>query len=137
MTLNFNLPHETIYSGVQVSSVIVPGAAGEYGVTANHVPLVAQLKAGVLQILHEASGEPEKYFVAGGFSLTHENSVTDITCPEAVKLDDIDGAAVSANFDVAKSKYSSAVSGSSEQAEAQVDMEVNRSMGAALGMTLN
>jgi F-type H+-transporting ATPase subunit delta len=76
MTLNFNLPHETIYSGVQVSSVIVPGAAGEYGVTANHVPLVAQLKAGVLQILHEASGEPEKYFVAGGFSLTHENSVT-------------------------------------------------------------
>jgi hypothetical protein len=54
-----------------------------------------------------------------------------------VKLDDLDGAAVSANFDVAKSKYSSAESGSAEQAEAQVEMEVNRSMGAALGMTLN
>ena len=50
MTLNFNLPHETIYKGAKVKQVIVPGAEGEYGVTADHVPLVAQLKAGVLQI---------------------------------------------------------------------------------------
>ena len=76
MTLNFNLPHETIYSGAKVSQVIVPGAAGEYGVTADHVPVVAQLKPGVLQILHDGSSEAEKYFVAGGFSITHENSVT-------------------------------------------------------------
>ena len=76
MTLNFNLPHESIYSGAKVSQVIVPGAAGEYGVTADHVPVVAQLKPGILQIIHEGSGEPEKYFVAGGFSLTHPNSVT-------------------------------------------------------------
>lgn len=75
MTLNFNLPHETIYSNVQVDQVIVPGAAGEYGVTADHVPVVAQLKPGVLQIFHD-QGEPEKFFVAGGFSLTHTNSVT-------------------------------------------------------------
>jgi len=59
-----------------VSQVIVPGAAGEYGVTADHVPVVAQLKAGVLQIMHESAGEPEKYFVPGGFSITHDNSVT-------------------------------------------------------------
>ena len=76
MTLNFNLPHETIYSEAKVSQVIVPGSSGEYGVTADHVPIVAQLKAGVLQIIHEGQAEPEKYFVAGGFSLTHPNSVT-------------------------------------------------------------
>ena len=76
MTLNFNLPHETIYSDAKVSQVIVPGAAGEYGVTADHVPVVAQLKPGVLQIIHEGSSEVEKYFVAGGFSITHDNSVT-------------------------------------------------------------
>ena len=75
MTLNFSLPHETIYSEAKVSQVIVPGAAGEYGITADHVPIVAQLKPGVLQIMHEGA-EPEKYFVAGGFSLTHDNSVT-------------------------------------------------------------
>eukprot|EP00567_Pseudictyota_dubia_P018427 CAMPEP_0197434182 /NCGR_PEP_ID=MMETSP1175-20131217/1949_1 /TAXON_ID=1003142 /ORGANISM="Triceratium dubium, Strain CCMP147" /LENGTH=168 /DNA_ID=CAMNT_0042962805 /DNA_START=67 /DNA_END=573 /DNA_ORIENTATION=+ len=137
MTLNFNLPHETIYSGANVSQVIVPGAAGEYGITADHVPIVAQLKPGVLQIMHDGSGEPEKYFVAGGFSLTHPNSVTDISCPEAVKLDDIDSAAVQKNFEAAKSAFSSAESGSSAQAEAQVDMEVNRAMGAAVGVTLS
>lgn len=75
MTLNFALPHETIYAGAEVDTVIIPGADGEYGVTVNHVPVVSQLKAGVLQIIHE-SGDPEKYFVAGGFALTHENSVT-------------------------------------------------------------
>ena len=76
MTLNFNLPTEKVYSETKVSQVIVPGSAGEYGVTAEHVPVVAQLKAGVLQIFHDDASEPEKYFVPGGFSLTHANSVT-------------------------------------------------------------
>ena len=76
MTLNFNLPHESIYKEAKVSQVIIPGAAGEYGVTADHVPVVAQMKAGVLQIIHDGSSEPEKYFVSGGFSITHPNSIT-------------------------------------------------------------
>jgi len=76
--LNFVLPHETIYDGASVHQVIIPGSEGEYGVTANHVPYVAQLKPGVLQILHDeiGGGEPEKYFVAGGYALTHDNSTT-------------------------------------------------------------
>lgn len=75
MILNFNLPHETIYDGATVDSVIIPGSEGEYGVTRDHVPTVAQLKPGVLQILHE-DGETEKYFCSGGFALTHPDSVT-------------------------------------------------------------
>jgi len=136
MTLNFNLPHETIYSEAQVSQVIVPGAAGEYGVTADHVPLVAQLKPGVLQILHEGSSEAEKYFVAGGWSITYPGSKTDISCPEAVKVDDLDSAAVTSGFEAAKTAFASAESGSRAQAEAQVEMEVNKSMGAAIGISL-
>jgi len=137
MTLNFNLPHESIYSGAKVSQVIVPGAAGEYGVTADHVPVVAQLKPGILQIIHEGSGEPEKYFVAGGFSLTHPNSVTDISCPEAVKIDDIDSAAVQKNFEAAKAAFSAAEGGSVAQAEAQIEIEVNRAMGVAVGLSMS
>ena len=75
--LNFGLPHQKIYDGTFVHSVIIPGAAGEYGVTANHVPYVAQLKPGVLQIFGEENTvEPEKYFVPGGYALTHEDSST-------------------------------------------------------------
>ena len=36
-----------------VAQVIIPGSAGEYGVTAGHSPIVAELKPGVVQVLHE------------------------------------------------------------------------------------
>jgi len=163
MTLNFNLPHENIYSNAQIDQVIVPGSAGEYGITAKHVPIVAELKAGVLKILHGEGKEEEKYFVPGGFSITHPDSVTvslsyafniqyslciqkllkpmmhsfqDITCPEAVKLDDIDQAAVTKNYEAAKSAFASAESGSVAQAEAKIEMDVNRAMASAIGVTL-
>eukprot|EP00581_Thalassiosira_minuscula_P013005 CAMPEP_0183724324 /NCGR_PEP_ID=MMETSP0737-20130205/17861_1 /TAXON_ID=385413 /ORGANISM="Thalassiosira miniscula, Strain CCMP1093" /LENGTH=167 /DNA_ID=CAMNT_0025954887 /DNA_START=63 /DNA_END=566 /DNA_ORIENTATION=- len=135
MTLNFNLPQETLYEGAEVSSVVVPGSMGEYEVTADHVPIVAELKAGLLTIKH-GDGEDEKYFVPGGFSLTHEGSTTDIICPEAVKVDDLDAAAVSANYEAAKSKASSAEAGSAEAAEAMIEVEVNKAMGSALGLTM-
>ena len=61
----------------------------------------------------------------------------DVVCPEAVKLDDIDSAAVAKQFEAAKSAFNSAASGSIEQAEAQIDMEVNKAMGVAIGLTLN
>ena len=61
----------------------------------------------------------------------------DIVCPEAVKLDDIDSAEVSKQFEAAKGKFGSAAAGSIEAAEAQVDMEVNRAMGLAIGMNLS
>ncbi len=77
VTLNFCLPHETIYKGAQVFSVILPGSEGEYGISVNHVPYVAQLKAGVVQIIHSETGsDVEKYFVPGGYALSHPNSVT-------------------------------------------------------------
>lgn len=63
-------------------------------------------------------------------------SQKDIVCPEAVKIDDLDPAAVSANYDAAKSKASSAEAGSPEAAEAMIEVEVNRAMGSALGLSL-
>jgi F-type H+-transporting ATPase subunit delta len=75
VTLNLSVPYESIYNGVAVDSVIIPGTEGEYGVTVNHVPYVSQMKPGVLQVLFEGS-DTEKYFVAGGYAITHANSVT-------------------------------------------------------------
>ena len=60
----------------------------------------------------------------------------DIVCPEAVKLDDIDAAAVQKNYEAAKSKASAAEAGSAEAAEAMIEVEVNRAMGGALGLNL-
>eukprot|EP00957_Ditylum_brightwellii_P178780 13618358-Ditylum_brightwellii.AAC.1 len=169
MTLNFNLLHERIYNGATASQVIAPDATGEYGVTADHVPVVVQLKAGVLQILHESAGEPEKYFMPGGFLIIHDNSVTvrsfflvkkhaklsfslkshawsqmslslylkGISCPEAIKVYDIDPVAVSSNFEAARNAYNAAEAGSAAQAEVMVDMEMYCAMGSAVGITLS
>jgi ATP synthase F1 epsilon subunit len=138
VTLNFSVPSESIYSGASVYQVIIPGAEGEYGVSAGHVPYVAQLKPGVLQIVHDegASGETEKYFVPGGYAITHPNSVTDVVCPEAVKLDELDSSAIQSQYEAAKAAFGVATPGSVEHAEAQIDMEVNRAMGVALGLNL-
>ena len=54
-----------------------------------------------------------------------------------MKLDDIDSAAVTSGYEKAKSAFSSAEAGSIAQAEAQIDMEVNRGMGVALGLSLS
>jgi len=62
--------------------------------------------------------------------------IQDVICPEAVKLDDIDPAAVTSQYESAKSVFGSAPSGSVEQAEAQITMEVCRAMGLAVGVTL-
>ena len=94
------------------------------------------MKAGVLQIIHTDTTTIEKYFVPGGFALSHENSVTDITCPEAVKLDDIDVSLVSSQYAEAKRIHDSSEAGSKAQAEAGVDMEVGRALAGALGVTL-
>jgi len=51
-------------------------------------------------------------------------------------LDDIDKGAVSANYAKAQAAASSAASGSMEEAEAMIDMEVNKAMATAIGVTL-
>jgi len=134
MTLNFKLPHKIIYHDTKVAQVIIPGVAGEYGVTAEHIPVISEMKAGVLKIHHEGKSEVEKFFVAGGFSITHANSVTDISCPEAVKLDELDSTIATAAYNAAKFKFSSAKKGSVKQVEAQIEMEVNKSIASALGV---
>ena len=50
---SFNLkivtPEKEIFSD-QVVSVIVPGAAGSFGILANHAPLVSHIKKGIVEI---------------------------------------------------------------------------------------
>lgn len=75
VSLNLSVPYESIYKDAKVESVIIPGTEGEYGVSANHVPYVAQMKPGVLTVMFDST-ESEKYFVAGGYAVTHANSVT-------------------------------------------------------------
>lgn len=81
---------------------------------ANHVPVISQLKPGVVE-LHSGS-EIEKYFISGGWAYVHADGVIDIQALEAVTLDQVDHAAV-------KSALSAA---SSATATDEYDAAVNR-----------
>ena len=71
---------------------MLPGLEGYFGVKANHLPYVAQLKPGMVE-LHSGT-DIRKWFVSGGFAFIHANSVTDVCVLEAAQLDQIDPAAV-------------------------------------------
>lgn len=107
LILNFSTPATTIYKSKIVDKVMLPSETGEYGVTANHSPIIAQLTAGVVTINH-TSGESEQFFIPGGFAITHANSVTDVSVTEAFPLADFDADIVKASYDAAVKAKASA-----------------------------
>ncbi|MBI3923475.1 MAG: ATP synthase F1 subunit epsilon [Armatimonadetes bacterium] len=58
-------PERLVFSG-DVTSITAPGELGYFSVWANHAPLLAALRSGVLTF-REAQGEEKKLAVGGGF----------------------------------------------------------------------
>ena len=75
LTFNFTTPHQPIYTNKIIDKVELPGEGGEYGVTAQHSPIISQLAPGLVTV-HHINGENEIFFIPGGFAITHANSVT-------------------------------------------------------------
>jgi F-type H+-transporting ATPase subunit delta len=58
LTLNFTTPHAPVYNKKVVDKVMLPGAAGEYGVTAGHSALISELQPGVVTVIHLGVSTP-------------------------------------------------------------------------------
>ncbi|KAI8466982.1 MAG: ATP synthase [Monoraphidium minutum] len=89
--VNFYTPNGKVAEG-KIDQAVLPGVEGYFGVKANHVPIIAQLKPGLVE-LHDGA-DVKKFFVSGGFAFVHPNSITDICAVEAAPLDQFDAAAV-------------------------------------------
>ena len=91
-TFHFELvsPEKLLFSG-DVEQVDVPGAEGDFGVLANHAPMVATLRPGILTV-HGASGE-EKIVVLGGFAEVSAQGLT-VLADVAEAVEDIDRALI-------------------------------------------
>mmetsp|Transcript_39931 Transcript_39931/g.81777 ORF Transcript_39931/g.81777 Transcript_39931/m.81777 type:complete len:168 (+) Transcript_39931:38-541(+) len=133
--INFCTPHVPVHNNKVVESVVLPGCSGEYGISHGHSPLISQLEPGVVTVNH-VGGATEKYFVPGGFAITKADSVTDISVPEAVLLEDLDESAVREAFNSASSLNNSSAEGSTDKATSTIQMEVARAMSRAMGFTL-
>lgn len=62
---------------VATQSVTLPLFDGEMGILKGHSPLVGRLGYGVLRV--QSSGEPQQYFIEGGFAQVADNVVSILT----------------------------------------------------------
>jgi F0F1-type ATP synthase epsilon subunit len=79
-------------------------------------------------------GDIEKFFIPGGFAVTHENSVTDLSVPEAFPLSEFDDAAVKAGYAEAQKDMSS--TDEEVKVSAQIKSATFQAMARAMGVSL-
>lgn len=136
MTLNLAGPTRPMVVNEPVELVNIPGMAGEYGVAAEHAPVIAELKPGLVQVYKTEGADPENYFVSGGIASTHPDSSTDISAAEIAPLDELDVAKALAGYAEAKRTLEAAPEGSREAAVAQIECDVFEGVAVALGSSV-
>ena len=91
--------------------VIIPGADGLFGVLPGHVPIITELKPGVVTV--QVDNTVDRYFVSSGFAFVHPDSSTEVCALEAVKVSELDADAIRVGLEGAKSSLASASDGNS------------------------
>ncbi len=87
-------PEKLLFSG-DVEQVDVPGAEGDFGVLAEHAPMVTTLRPGILTV-HGSGGE-QKIVVLGGFAEVSAEGLT-VLADVAEAVENIDRATISARI---------------------------------------
>jgi F-type H+-transporting ATPase subunit epsilon len=128
--LHFDLVSpERLLISADVDQVDVPGSEGDFGVLANHAPLMTTLRPGVLTI--QSPGKPgEKFFVRGGFAEVTLQGLT-VLAEEAMPLAELDTAALDQRIKNAEEDANDAKDDLSRQ-RAQVQLDQLRELRGAL-----
>jgi len=91
--VNFELvsPQRLLLSE-EVDMVVVPGAEGDFGVLADHAPVISTVRPGIITV-YQGNAVSERIFVAGGFAEVTAERCT-VLAEEAERLGEIDRSAV-------------------------------------------
>lgn len=81
---------EQVLASEQVYMVEIPGEAGNFGVLADHAPLLSSVRPGVVTITTPDMSQ-RQLFVAGGFADVTEHSCS-LLAEEAISLSDLSAA---------------------------------------------
>ncbi|CAF0705146.1 unnamed protein product [Brachionus calyciflorus] len=122
MSFTFASPAEVLYNQAKnVKQVDVPSLSGSFGILANHVPTLAVLKPGVVNVT-ENDGSVKRFFVSSGSVTVNADSSVQLLAEEAFPLEKLDLKA--AQEQLAEAQRSLASAGSDVQkAEAQIAVE--------------
>ena len=91
--VNFELvsPQRLLVSE-EVDMVVVPGAEGDFGVLAEHAPVISTVRPGTITV-YQGTAVSDRIFIAGGFAEVTAERCT-VLAEEAERLDEIDRSAV-------------------------------------------
>jgi F-type H+-transporting ATPase subunit epsilon len=89
-TFHFDLiaPDKILFSG-EVDQVDVPGIDGDFGVLAEHAPMIVLLRPGVLTVM--VGGEAQRVVIFGGFAEISPQGLT-VLADYATSVEDLDPA---------------------------------------------
>lgn len=121
LKLSLALPYQTLYNESEVQQVNLPSVNGDLGILANHIPIVEQLRPGLLEIISK-NGDSDQYFVSGGIAMVQPGNKLTISAIEAFKTDQIDLSAVKNLIADAQKRAES--SDEKVAAEANIELEV-------------
>ncbi|KAG9508401.1 ATP synthase subunit delta, mitochondrial, partial [Fragariocoptes setiger] len=128
LSFTFVSQSQVFYNGQTVKQVDVPSySAGQFGALADHVPILAFAKPGVVTV-YEQEGQVKKYFVSdGNITIDEDSNALLLQSTEAAEVSDLNVDAARENLAKAQSKASSA-STDADKAEAQIEIEVNEAI---------
>ena len=117
----------------EVDMVVVPGAAGDFGVLPGHAPLLSTLRPGIVDV-YENDTVSERVFVAGGFAEVAEDRFT-VLAEEAVEASEIDREAAAQRLEQAREALARAETGDDEarRRAAETEIAVAEALLAAAG----
>lgn len=118
LSLTFASPAQSFYKDTKVRQVDIPSYSGSLGILANHVPILAVIKPGVVTVFEE-DGNTRKIFVAAGTVTMNEDSSLLVLASEAVDVEDLDVSEAQKNLTAASGQNT---------AEAQIQAEINQAI---------
>jgi F-type H+-transporting ATPase subunit epsilon len=101
-------PEKLLFSG-DVEQIDLPGVEGDFGVLADHAPMVTTLRAGILTVY--AGGNAQKIVVLGGFAEVSKDGLT-VLADVAEAVEDIDRGMIAARIDELQSRIAKSEPGS-------------------------
>lgn len=97
---------ERLLISQEVESIVIPGAEGEMTVMANHSPVMATVKPGVV-VVKPVSGPEQKFVVFGGFADIQPDVCT-LLAEAALPLGDVTKDELDRRIDAAKADLADA-----------------------------
>ncbi len=108
-------PTRLVFSG-EVDQVDVPGAEGDFGVLANHAPLIAALRPGILTI--REGGSAKRLYVRDGFAEVNTAGLT-VIAEFAAPVEELDAGELPKEIAAAETRAKDAKEGSARDRAAE------------------